>query len=161
MICLPHKLLIDYKIDAPRKYKKFLVDVEIVTSIPNNISLTVENIGKETFPGGKISQSSVYFEQFVGMATLTETIKVPMKIPALEPGETFKIIAKRLYALSVGVGKIRIKIEANDDAKVEYYQAKGNPPLKSDEWEHSISAVDRHQLDLTLLFQKFLNKKER
>lgn len=141
----------------PRKYKKFLSPREVVAGAPNTIKLTVKNIGKETFPGGKILESKVYMEFYIGMSVLTISGKVTPKLPTIQPNETFSIELKGWRPYCPGLWRISTKIKSKDNVKVKYYQTPKATP-REDEWIAALYAVDRHQLDLSLLLKQLSSK---
>ena len=155
---MPHKLLIVPKVFPPRKYRKFLAFFEAVTSTPNTIKFEIKNIGKETFPGGEIPKGCVNFEQVVGMATFTQPFRVTPEVPTIQPNETGTVNLKGWNPFSPGLWKILMKIKSKDNANIEFYQTSNGSPLE-DEWNQTVYAVDRHQLDLTLLLERSLKKK--
>lgn len=155
---MPHKLWIYPTLVPPRKYKKFLSYFEVVATTENTIELTIENIGKKTFPGGKLAKPHVDFEMPIGFATLSSSRGVNPEIPPIEPNKSFSIKIE-WFPRSPGIWRITTKIKPRNRAKIEYYQSPKAPPLEEDEWFQILYAVDRHQLDLTLRLERFLKKK--
>jgi len=158
MIRLPHKLWIFPQIVAPQKYQEFLSFFEAVASAPNTLKLIIQNIGKEMFPGGKISEGRINWEATIGMATFTQSRAVAPELPPIQPEETFTLKVENWIPFNPGLLRLRMKITANDSAKIEYYQSLTSP-LPEDEWYQFVYAVDRHQLDLVLLLKQSLGER--
>jgi len=157
---LPHKLLIVPKRVGPRKYKKVLADFEVATGTPNPIEFSIENIGKEIFPGGKIPNGHIHCENIMGISAFTQSLSVtPKKLGIIHPKKTFIIKLEKWFPYYPGLWTMRIRIKPKDNVKIEFYQSREGKPLEGDEWYHFLYAVDRHQLDLILALQQSLGKR--
>lgn len=151
---MPHKLMISAKVKPPKEYRKLLSPIEVVAFAINNVELTIRNIGKETFPGGKISEGKILIEFFIGMSTVTVSTKVTPRLPAIPPNETLSRDFK-WSPYCPGLWRISMKIISKDNTPIQYYQRRKGTP-KEKEWVYALYAVDPHQLDLTLLLEEYV-----
>lgn len=154
-----HKLLIEAGVDVDPKYRPLLSDYETVRGINIKFRFRITNIGKTTFPGGKLEGGAIIFEKLMPMVTFKEFATIEqVEIPKLKPKQKH-ILKTKFSARMSGPHAIRMKIESNDKSKIEYYQIEDRPPLDK-EWYTIMNVLDRERLDQILLLEKLLEKRK-
>lgn len=152
-----HKLLIDVGVSVDPKYIPLLSDFEIVRGIKTTFRFRIINIGKTTFPGGKLEGGAIIFQKLMPMFSFEEFATIEqVEIPKLKPKQEHIFITNFSARIS-GAHVIKMKIESNDKSKIGYYQVEKGHPLDK-EWYTVMNVLDRERLDQILLLKKLLEK---
>lgn len=152
-----HRILIEVAVSLDPKYKALLRHFEVVRGVDVAFRFRIRNIGKTTFPGGRLE--NVTFEKPLALRSMTLIMRPKqVKIPKLKPKQAYTTEVEAYFAFS-GVHFIKIKIKANDKSEIEYYQLKKALPLKN-EWSVPMNVLERENLEQILLLKKLLEIKE-
>ena len=152
-----YKFLVTLKLTAPRKYKEFLSGYETVTGFPTKFEVSMKNIGKNEFPGGRLVNDCVTFETYHGQANIGFSGRiVPSKIVKLKPGDVLAVEGTQTFQIP-GPWRVVVNMKAKDNAKINYYQTPTGLP--SEEGFQLIYVADHHQLDLALLLKKSMKSR--
>jgi len=155
---MPHKLLIEYALDQNSELKVFLKPHEVVMGEPYSISISITNLGEESFPGGKIESGRIDYLG-VGLAPAYQDLTDHFSFEEIGPGRSIKIkLFEQTMPVREGDTWIRVKIASRDGQSIEYYQKK-DERLKEDEWLNVFQVVNRQLLQIIQLLNK-LERKE-
>jgi len=147
---MAYELLITPKIDAGEKFKAYLKDNEIVRGESFKLVLEVKNVGRNTFPGGIVKKVQIEF----GQGATWDPGEI--EIGRLEPESSTLIRERTFPARNIGIGWIRVPIEASDKEKIEFYQY---PGVKIEgEWIYPIYGVSREELTIIKLLEELIAK---
>lgn len=118
---------------------KYLKNGEILSKTWTPLSISIKNVGKEDFPGGKITD---FFSRFENLQQNYET----RDCPSIKVEEEILIYKKRMSVLTDGLGWLHIHLKSIDDKKIKFYQDFPDKPLATDHWVSPIYSVNKYQI---------------
>ncbi len=149
---LPHKLKIAAKIELGIEFDhvELAEGFEVVRGIPIRVTLRVENIGEEAFPGGELKDVRLNIKD-LGASVLDSG-----HIRELGPGKSTESKPIVLVPFDEGVGWINVTVEAQDGEEIEYYRS----DLKDAEspWRYPILSLNREMVQLLETTQELLGE---
>jgi hypothetical protein len=147
-----HLLIIPELTSKAKKYFKIFQPKEIIESEGYELSFTIENVGKNTFPGGSIKNLKINYTEAAGNEDHFD-IPIPKIFGKGENGLQ-KIITQSTEGVAIhsGTAWIHLRINPTDNKKVKYYMLdriigeKKVIPINKSEWENCFLVESRGEM---------------
>src|SRR5437660_2137709 len=154
---MAHKLLIQaiYTF-SDRQYLSNVGTREFPRGAEVNVIITMKNIGKSLFSGGRLTEIAASFDETAFGGGMRLRMKPEIKIQVLEPNQTIRLFQSSLTMYHEGLGWLRCKIQPDDGQPIEYFQDETVGSQGIDEWQNFYVVVNKEQLEILALLKQML-----
>jgi len=131
----------NYELLLMRSFKndsKYLQNGELLSKTPTPVTISIKNVGREDFPGGKITD---FFSRFENL----RQDYVARDCPSIKVEEEI-LLYEKISITTDGLGWLHIHLESIDDKEIKFYQYFPDEPLATDYWVSPIYSVNKYQI---------------
>ena len=156
---MAYRLLIEMDIQFTSLFRRFLKPGDVIRGEPARLTFFVTNLGRNTFPGGRVRNWRVLFGPETDIEHTSATANVQCK--PIPPRNKVKLLSEEIVPLTEGLAWVNFSIKhiGEEKEKVQYYQSP-KELVSGEEWTQCFYVVDLQMVQLTSAIDELIKNLE-